>query len=254
MKKYISLHFVIFILALGLLSGCFEPPEFSEVPQISFKSLRFVEVNQAPDSLVLSFDFQDGDGDVGLSSEMVYPPYHSFNIVLDADTNLVFYQDDQVTPPLSLFDNFDGSYQGLYSDEVNLPPFNCEDYLILDDPTADSASNDRTDTVLIQKNKFNRNIYIDFLRKRNGQYENINRLFSQGTCQEFFNSRVPIFDRNNVGRSLSGTISFAMLSQGFRTVFSNDSIKIRFYIYDQELNQSNIEESNDFILSDIALN
>ena len=62
------------ILTTLLVSGCFDPPELSEIPKIEFESLEFVEIPpdfeipdggaRPVDSLVLTFSLEDGDGDV----------------------------------------------------------------------------------------------------------------------------------------------------------------------------------------------
>src|SRR5690606_8974338 len=55
-------------LAMVILNSCFEPPEYSSVPQIEFNSISFIEVGgfSDPDSLILRIDFKDGDGALGL--------------------------------------------------------------------------------------------------------------------------------------------------------------------------------------------
>ncbi|MGA0557403.1 hypothetical protein ACO2Q8_12175 [Larkinella sp. VNQ87] len=58
----------------GLLVGCLEPPDFSDTPEISSPSVNsfpaFDDFSQVPkDSVVISVRFQDGDGDLGASTE-----------------------------------------------------------------------------------------------------------------------------------------------------------------------------------------
>ncbi|MCR9066929.1 MAG: hypothetical protein NXI00_23360, partial [Cytophagales bacterium] len=104
------------------------------------------------------------------------------------------------------------------------------------------------DTVMVTENEFGKNIRIDLLRKVGGQYTLINdELF------EDFDSRIPVFDRENLmqERALSGTINYAMQSQAFPIIFRNDTIKLRFFIYDRAQNKSNVDETPDFVLSDL---
>ena len=247
----------ITVLASFFLAGCFSPPEFSNVPAISFSHLECIEVPSSPDSLILSFSFMDGDGDIGLGTEtrFTFPPYHEINVVFDSEDSLVVYDDDRVIPPLFSGPSFNSL--SLYSESSELPPYSCKDYFILD-PGLKSILEEnigarvRSDTILIEQNEFNRNIYVTIYRKRNGNYTSVNDEFGAASCTDTFNARIPIFDRDNLGRSLSGTISYAMLSQGFQLVFLNDTIKMDFYIYDQALNQSNIATTGDFVLSDIT--
>lgn len=236
---------VLFLFSLSALlivmTGCFDPPEFSEVPQIKFKSLRFVEVDNALDTLELSFEFQDGDGDIGLDPSQIGPPFHSLNIIWDSEDSLVvFGRPEGVVPPLFAVNPFDLNDIQPFSETFNPPPYNTRDWFIRDEPFLD--------TIMVVENEFSKNIRIDLLRKVGGQYTLINdELF------EDFDSRIPIFDRENFfeRRALSGTINYAMQSQAFPIIFRNDTIKLRFFIYDQRQNKSNVEETPDFVLSDI---
>ncbi len=237
-KKVLFLFYVATFLIL--VSGCFDPPEFSEIPEIKYKSLRFSEVDGAADTLVLSFDFQDGDGDIGLDPAQIFPPFHSLNEIRDSDDSLVFFGNPGgVRPPLFAVNPFDRSERELFSDTYDPPPYSTRDWFI---------RQAFGDTVLVAENEFSKNIRIDLLRKAGGQYTLINdELF------EDFDSRIPIFDFENFqeGRALSGTINYAMQSQAFPIIFRNDTIKLRFFIYDQRLNKSNVEETPDFVLSDL---
>ena len=69
------------LLATGL-SGCLEAPEYSTTPSISNNNVRvrrFNPVNpgeQRTDSIFITINYQDGDGDLGLSgTESNVPPY-----------------------------------------------------------------------------------------------------------------------------------------------------------------------------------
>ncbi|TAE36539.1 MAG: hypothetical protein EAZ70_10950 [Runella slithyformis] len=62
---------VAFLLAISTL-GCFEPPNYSNTPEISFNSIvkftvddPFSGVNAKRDSVIITVDFKDGDGDLG---------------------------------------------------------------------------------------------------------------------------------------------------------------------------------------------
>ena len=51
------------------VAACFNPPEYSVIPEIEYESIKFVETPDASiaDTLVLTISFKDGDGDIGLS-------------------------------------------------------------------------------------------------------------------------------------------------------------------------------------------
>ena len=67
-------------LMVFTISACFVAPEFPNEPTISFNSIVFKkgETQFDQDSLILSINFQDGDGDLGLRNEGedVRDPYH----------------------------------------------------------------------------------------------------------------------------------------------------------------------------------
>ena len=70
MRTKIQFIFSIIVLTL-LLSSCFKKEEYPVEPIISYKD--FVIVG---DSATLSFNFTDGDGDIGLSPNDTLPPYN----------------------------------------------------------------------------------------------------------------------------------------------------------------------------------
>jgi hypothetical protein len=247
---------ILLLVLLLVQLACFEPPVFPDEPVISYNNITYTDVEGGSDSLILTFNFEDGNGDIGLNPDDVYPPFHSFNYIVHNpdDWQFVRYGETEFVLPMGSFSNVGIEYMGEYPFEGDLPLFGCEDYRIETDLFADSSATDRTDTLLIEKNRYNKNMYVDFYRKVRGEYFLINNDFSQGSCIEFFNSRIPVFDEENMGRTLSGTISFAMLSQGFKTTFRNDSIKLSFFIYDRGLNKSNVASTPDFVLSAISKN
>lgn len=255
MRK-ISIAIVVSLLVLSLES-CFDPPVYPEVPEINYKGVRFVQTD-GQDSLILSFDFQDGDGDIGLGNGDFYPPYHTYNVIVDSTARFVYNEsiDEQIIEeasirfvefgdsgdkfPYYLISNY-GTLVKVYSEsEIDLPPYSCKDYTFVTDLEGDTLGADKADTILIEPNEFINNIAIKFFRKRNGQLQDITSSFSPDGCTPPFNTRIPIFDEDNLGRPLRGTIHYPMISSGFISQFLNDSIQIEFYIYDRALNKSNV--------------
>jgi len=72
------------VLALGAagLSSCLSPPDFSDTPEITFKEVRKYFIDRPrgqldKDSLVFALNFQDGDGDLGLTpNDLLNAPYY----------------------------------------------------------------------------------------------------------------------------------------------------------------------------------
>ena len=72
----------LFLLAGAGLSSCLNPPDYAVTPAISFKEIIVTKTptvgNQvAINTLQFAVDFQDGDGDLGLSQvDVKLPPYN----------------------------------------------------------------------------------------------------------------------------------------------------------------------------------
>ncbi|PIY08015.1 MAG: hypothetical protein COZ18_14465 [Flexibacter sp. CG_4_10_14_3_um_filter_32_15] len=74
------LNAVLFI-GFFCLTGCFAEPDYPNTPQISFVSLENLQ-SQAranTDSVIITLFFQDGDGDLGLTSSDTLPPFSDRN-------------------------------------------------------------------------------------------------------------------------------------------------------------------------------
>jgi hypothetical protein len=146
------------------------------------------------------------------------------------------------------------------SDERPLE-YSCEDYEILSFYRVDQeVVNDvvlsenlikESDTVFVKRNPFHFNIFIEFQIKSGGTYT----VFPIGDCDPGYTARYPLFKRSNIGRPLVGSISYGFFSLLFQDPESspllNETLRIRFYIYDRELNQSNEVFTPDFKLLEL---
>jgi hypothetical protein len=72
---------VIIFGFLNALLGCFDPPEYSIEPEIDFVKIEFAEVGSFSDadSLILTINFKDGDGDLGLRPSQIDFPFNTNN-------------------------------------------------------------------------------------------------------------------------------------------------------------------------------
>lgn len=237
--------------------ACEPPPELSIIPNISYEKLEYIASDITSDSLILYLNFEDGDGDVGLEGTENEYPYHPFNFILDSEGKRVTIGGNSYTPPfysVPLDYSFRPIAEGvLFSEADNRPSFSCRDYEIIEYFVGQNQT--ETDTFYIQKNPNHRNIYIEFYRKVGNNYEFIdwNTVFGSG-CNLDFNARFPIFDKDNMGRSLSGTLRYAMVSSGFEIILKKDTFKIKTYIKDRALHDSNYAESPDLTLDMIKVN
>jgi hypothetical protein len=232
LNNHIRLALYGIMIAAGSISlkGCLEPPEFDFVPEISFNSVRFYNVTESDptsaDTLVISINFRDGDGDLGLRRDDVNPPFHPFDFALNETGERITYAMVNRTPR---FNNFN---------------------YVIDSFT---FRNQRiVDTFLINRNENHFNIIVNFYRRRAGQWE-----FLDLAGEPFFstfNGRFPILNTENYPRPLEGVISYKMVSAGFTQIFRIDSLRVEVFIKDRALNNSNTITTPAFTLPQVRAN
>ena len=85
MRKIWYLYLLIFI------TSCNNDDTISEIPSISHESIAFKKSpnNITQDSLILTINFIDGNGDLGLSNDEYNYPYHPYNAIIDENFNWV---------------------------------------------------------------------------------------------------------------------------------------------------------------------
>ena len=98
-------HFSLIIIALIFLS-CTDDNNISTTPSISYEKLEFKKSENSfnQDSLILTINFIDGDGDLGLTNDENNYPYHTYNAIIDQDFNWVTLGSTNVTPPLYIYE------------------------------------------------------------------------------------------------------------------------------------------------------
>lgn len=83
---------LLFGISFVVFSACFNQPEFDDAPKIDFEDIYFVKSTGpgVKDSFVVSLNFKDGDGDLGLSAdgEDVEPPYHETDFFINKNLEL----------------------------------------------------------------------------------------------------------------------------------------------------------------------
>ncbi|MFT7032156.1 MAG: hypothetical protein ACJA2S_000654 [Cyclobacteriaceae bacterium] len=278
LRRYVFL--ILLTLGIGVLNtSCNAPEEFPTTPRIELNNIVFRDIEDAPDSLVIYLDFEDGDGDLGLNRDENDYPYHDFDFVLDSNGKIVTLGATDVTPPLRQFTFLTDAEQREFnvptpeiSATDNRPPFSCDDYdfLYINEnrdifiPSGSDLTNiDLTgfslDTLYVIKNEDRNNIFVEFLKlvgsDSNGEdtYEVIDwtRAFDLNGCGPDFNARFPIFDVQSLNSSLEGTIKYAMTSSGFNILIRTDMFKLRIKIKDRRGNDSNVLETRNLTLQDI---
>ncbi len=271
------------------ISSCFNPPEFSNSPEIIFNKIQFKEVPGAgtADSLILYIDFKDGDGDLGLDQDnpdYSDEPYHpSYYYVTDPDCIGSPCDTTKVATAL-VYDTEGIPYVLLNSEELsgklvtnrtriepgygNLPAYisgNCEyyseDQLLVPAVSADDSYNildtltNGTDLFFV--------IQEPFLYQQNVNHYNIevnffvfeNGVFVPFDWAEFcltYNGRFPVI--NSQSSALEGTIRYGMGNASYLALFSVKTLKLEIKIRDRALNTSNTVSTQNFTLNGIRVN
>jgi hypothetical protein len=243
-------------------------------------SIVFKDLEDAPDSLVIYLDFEDGDGDLGLNREENDYPYHDFDFVIDENGRIVTLGATDVTPPFYQFtflteeekrkNNLPTPPQISATD--TRPAFSCDnyDFLYINESRdifipngTDLNDIDLTrfhkDTLYVVKNERRNNIFVEFLELKGSDsagadtYEVIDwtRAFDLNGCGPDFNARFPIFDVQSLNSSLEGTIKYGMVSSGFNVLIRTKIFKLRIKIKDRLGHDSNVIETRNLTLQDL---
>lgn len=267
-----------------LLGACFNPPEFPIVPVIGYEDIYFKESTGpgVKDSLVVTISFKDGDGDLGLSATQIDPPYHDINFFLANEGEIIPIEKYSLYTNLPQFvDVPEGVTGKLVTNRTaedpayasKLPSFNdpysCtfytytsiyvseEDKDIFDKETHNLDStleSDRfpdvyvlLDTFYYQRNPNYANIEVEFLVEEGGSYKVFD--WEKEFCTVSFNQRFPVLSDKE--GPLEGDLQYAMVTNGFKAIFSIKKMKLRIKIRDRDLNVSNVVEVPEFTLDKI---
>ena len=228
----------VFLLGLGLLS-CERPPEFSINPKIDFERANYYEANSGQDSLNVTIYFEDGDGDLGVTSEEAkHPPFHENTYFQAAPPHHPVYDLKGISTEFLL----------KFGDLDTLPPYNCVNYMGFDR----EISKDSTvmDIVYRQPNPMGKNFRLRFFIKKDETFEEYN--FMEETC-------IPsdgTFTRLNTAdydRPLQGSLTYSFRASNLRAYFGDYPIKLQVQIMDRKGNLSNIAESPEFTLDEVLV-
>lgn len=207
-------------------SSCISPPDnFPSVPEIEFSTIEYVQTT-AQDSLIVSVDFKDAEGDLGLSPTDINPPFNPLIYKRDAAGNLITYSN---RPP-------------------EAPSYNPIDWVV--DPIINNTV--VKDTVWVEQNEDQYNIFVKFYIKRNGQFTEFK--WQDPPFFTTFNGRFPRILTTEEGQSVEGNIKYRMLSSGWESIFRNDTLRIDVEIQDRALNRSNQVSSPEITLRQITRN
>lgn len=223
--RQLIFYLAIILPVVFLLSACPTPPEFDQVPIIKYENIEFSQITDTSasgqplnqDVISLSLYFEDGNGDLGLGSDELYPPYQLFNVPLNEKSELIFY----------------GS-------EPNLPPFNFYNYYIAPDSVIINNTILVNDTILVDFNERHFNIYIDFYYKPPGANDFVQFEWEKEPgFYQTFHGRFPMLNTEKYDRPLNGSLTYKMKSVGFRAIFHDYPMYLEAHILDRAGNKSN---------------
>ncbi|MBN7816039.1 hypothetical protein [Algoriphagus pacificus] len=213
----------IFFLALAGFSCVNTPDNFPSTPEINFATIEYVPT-AGPDSLIVSVDFKDAEGDLGLSATENNPPFNPVEYQRDNRGELINYANRP----------------------ANAPSYNPIDWVI--DPIINNAT--VKDTIWVIQNPDQYNIFVKFFRKRNGQYTEFK--WQDPPFYTTFNGRFPRILNDDKEQAIEGNIRYGMLSSGWESIFRTDTLRVEIQIQDRRLNRSNEVTSPDVTLSQIT--
>lgn len=233
------------LFALAIQMACSDndgPVNISVSPEISFESIEFMDSKSTmiPDTIAITIQFVDLDGDLGLGRHELDSPYHSVEY---------FYVENN-----QLITAYDLSHPGLIKIGASdtLPPFNYCDYrLHYDETTSDF------DTIYCKENIHNFNMINEVLIEENGEFQIMPADLIFRTCFKGFNVRFPEIPSTITGTwqpapileiekngPHAGLLTYSIVSLMLKHMFTGKRIKLRIYIFDRALNKSNVVESD----------
>ncbi|MFQ3213403.1 MAG: hypothetical protein ACJAT1_000949 [Marivirga sp.] len=224
-----------------LFSACPSVPEFPLVPSINFDQVQYYQEQTetgsgqilSTDVIQLSIYFEDGNGDLGLSSSEINAPYQAFFFQFTPANILIFIGDNDTLPAYNPLDYF-------------IP--NSEDSILIGQRLITSQ-----DTLYIQLNPRNKNIFIKTFYQPNPNGDFVEFQWDEAPYFETFDGRFPLLNSELYERPLNGTLTYKIKSSGFLRIFRENPIIVETYILDRAGNKSNTVRSEPFVLKDVAI-
>ena len=212
-------------MTIGLFISCINEPELPPEPSIKLKSLTFKDIpDDFQDSVIIEVEFKDGDGDLGLMDFDTLPPYNEMDSVRKFDNTGYVKLIDSTTPEYD-----------------TLPPY---DPLVLCRYWRTVVPGDSNSIFYVNQNPHHFNFHCDVLVKQNnGSFETYD--FLDERCSPGLNSRFFILNTTGKERPLEGILRFGT-KLSLERLFPTQTLKLRIYIEDRRLNQSNVVESGEF--------
>ena len=230
-----KVYFVFLLTFLAIACNTDEPDlHFSDIPEISLKSVEFInsESNSGLDTVKIKLNFTDGDADLGFSLSTGYgDPYLPY---------IYYYWENgllkETTDP-------NGVELIKINDIDTLPDFNCSSYII----------DEGLDTIYVSYNRYHTNLWIDIFTTENNDltYFEWPITDSKDRCLWRFDVRFPFPEPDKIveyppyfkikpQNEYSGELEYNFIWGGFNYFFKDQEISIKIQIVDRALNSSNV--------------
>lgn len=230
------MRYCLLFLSLLALTACYDEPKFPEAPEISFQGVRFFD-GSVSDSLLITVDFQDGNGDLGLSSFQIDRPYQIYDSLFTINGTSSYIKIGQFD---TLPDHNCVNYRSGYFNESGRFIYTLN-------------RQDITDTIYVRPNPYYYNFFVDLYTIVRGEEQRVDLIeYNYPTCGGTLNGRFQL-NPDNSKMALSGTITYSIPSQILLPFFGDDSLKVKVRIADRALNMSNLVESPAFTLRGIQV-
>jgi len=258
---------LICLAVIFIAIGCVDVPEFPEEPTISFNKVEFKFIDDPStsdseyDSLEITINFMDGNGDLGIDADDLYPPfndsYYFPNLILNPDSARLITYSDRKLIEYDTLPEFNADTECTSWFIVRQNAQNSQLFLEIDGVYYfDEIKNYIGDTLYFQRNKYHNNFYIDIYEKQGDEFALYD--FPAPGCEIPYNGRFPTKINPggpNNSRALEGTLKRTIgMNPAFWFGSHNDILMLEIYIYDRAFNKSNVIRSPEFRLEDILSN
>ncbi len=234
------------VLAVAF-SACFKAAEFPIVPEIEYNNVIFrkgpaptKDVPSPADTLILTINFKDGDGDLGLDASETGIPYNDKYYYLFKDGSFLNYKAKRTIAGFDTLPDF-------------VTPYNCTNWEQIRDQSPQPKV---IDTLYFTLNpdhfNFVADIYVQQADQSFALYDWKTEFIFPNCNVSGFNGRFPILSKDLTQKTAQeGTIRYAIPSPAWTIFFSIKLLKLKVSIRDRALHQSNVVETPPFTLQSV---
>jgi len=262
---------LLLLITAVSLSSCFDGPEYAKSPNIKFNSIEFKRgTANIKDSLIIDIHFEDGDSDLGLDDNYTATDskFRQGDFFVDSANNIVTIKHQQALdlPPFE-YPYICTNYRltptfSSFCSEAGISNENCDQTIksLGVEVLENQSSKIILDTLYFEPNENFYNYFLEFYVKNDqGEFEKYNWYDNElipDPCAvtSLLNLRFPVVSDDEKNSPVEGDLKYALVSRGLWVAFQNETLKIKIWIKDRALNQSNVVETGTFTLQSIQTN